>query len=71
MIRPDEAVRQAFHKEKNAMKKLMTLMLGLCLAMGTVAVSFADDQPKTEKKKGKKGGKKGKKEGEAKKEGGR
>jgi len=38
------------------MKKLMTLMLGLSLALGTVAVSFADDAPaKTEKKKGKKG----------------
>jgi len=52
------------------MKKLMTIMLGLCLAMGTVAVSFADDQPKTEKKKGKKGGKKGGST-EQKKEGGR
>jgi hypothetical protein len=52
------------------MKKLMTIMLGLCLAMGTVAVSFADDAPAKKEKK-KKGGKKGKKEGEAKKEGGR
>ena len=38
------------------MKKLMTLMLGLTLAFGTVAASFGQDQPKKEekKKKGKK-----------------
>ena len=38
------------------MKKLMTLMLGLTLAIGSVAVTFAQDQPKKEegKKKGKK-----------------
>jgi hypothetical protein len=37
------------------MKKLMTLMLGLSLALGAVSISFADDAPpKTEKKKGKK-----------------
>jgi hypothetical protein len=38
------------------MKKLMSLMLGLSLALGCVAVSFAtDDKPKAEgKKKGKK-----------------
>ncbi len=43
------------------MKKLMTLMLGLTLALGTVAVSFAQDAPKKEetKKKKKGGGKKG------------
>jgi hypothetical protein len=36
------------------MKKLMTLMLGLCLALGTVAVTFASDTPaKEEKGKGK------------------
>ncbi len=52
------------------MKKLMSLMLGLCLVMGTVAVSFAEDQPKTEKKKKGKKGKKGAGE-EQKKEGGR
>ncbi len=54
------------------MKKLMTLMLGLSLALGTVAVTFAQDAPKKEeKKKGgkKKGGKK--KEETPKKEGGR
>jgi hypothetical protein len=38
------------------MKKLMTLMLGLSLALGAVSVSFADDAPpkKEKKKKGKK-----------------
>jgi len=40
------------------MKRLMTLMLGLTLAFGTVAVAFSQDQPKKEdtgkKKKGKK-----------------
>jgi hypothetical protein len=28
------------------MKKLMTLMLGLTLAVGSVAVTFAQDEPK-------------------------
>ena len=38
------------------MKKLMTLMLGLSLALGSVAVAFGQDEPKKEetKKKGKK-----------------
>ncbi|HJT89083.1 MAG TPA: hypothetical protein VJ732_14540 [Bryobacteraceae bacterium] len=41
------------------MKRLMTLMLGLSFLVGTVAVTFAQDQgTKTEKKKGKKKGKK-------------
>lgn len=43
------------------MKKLMTLMLGLAFLTGTVAVTFAQNEPtKTEKKtkKGKKGKKK-------------
>ncbi len=42
------------------MKKLMTLMLGLSLALGSVAVSFGQDTPpkKTSKKSGKKGKKK-------------
>ena len=42
------------------MKKLMTLMLALTFAFGTVAVSFAQDAPKKEdtKKKKKKGKKK-------------
>jgi hypothetical protein len=41
---------------KNTMRKLMTLMLGLSLALGAVSVSFADDAPPapTKKKKGKK-----------------
>jgi ribosomal protein L12E/L44/L45/RPP1/RPP2 len=45
------------------MKKLMTLMLGLSLALGSVAVAFGQDEPtkKEEKKKG------GKKKGEDKK----
>lgn len=53
------------------MKKLMTLMLGLSLAFGTVAVTFAQDAPKKEEKKGskKKGGKK--KEETPKKDGGK
>jgi hypothetical protein len=51
------------------MKKLMTLMLGLGLAIGSVAVTFAQDTPpkKEDTKKGKKG-KKGKKAEEPKKE---
>jgi len=49
------------------MKKLMTLMLGLSLALGSVAVSFGQDTPP--KKSGKKSGKKGKKKA-PKKEGG-
>ena len=54
------------------MKKLMTLMLGMALAVGTVAVTFAQDPPKMEdgKKAGKKKG--GKKKGEEpKKDGGK
>jgi hypothetical protein len=42
------------------MKKLMTIMLGLSLALGAVSISFADDAPKKEGKK--KGGKKKKDE---------
>ncbi len=48
------------------MKKLMTLMLGLALVTGTVAVTFAQDtkSDSTMKKKGgKKGGKKKKGDG--------
>ena len=43
------------------MRKLMTLMLGLSLALGAVSVSFADDAPpkKEKKTKKKKSGKKG------------
>ena len=40
------------------MKKLVTLMLGLSLVIGTVAVSFAQDG--TKKESTKKGGGKGK-----------
>ena len=47
------------------MKKLMTLMLGLSLALGAVSISFADDAPP---KEGKKKGKKGKKDDDSKKE---
>ena len=32
------------------MKKLMTLMLGMSLALGCVSVTFAQDAPKKEKK---------------------
>ena len=41
------------------MKKLMTLMLGLSLALGSVAVAFGQDEPKKEESK-----KKGKRKGE-------
>lgn len=53
------------------MKKLMTLMLGLSFALGTVAVTFAQDQPPTKTEKKKSGKKKGskKKTEEPKKEG--
>ena len=40
------------------MKKLMTLMLGLSLALGSVAVAFGQDTPKKEEPKKKKGKKK-------------
>ena len=40
------------------MKKLMTLMLGMGLAFGSVAVTFAQDQPKQDEGKKKKGKKK-------------
>ena len=49
------------------MKKLMTLMLGLTLAFGSVAVTFAQDAPKKEDE-GKKKGKKKKGDEEPKKE---
>jgi hypothetical protein len=48
------------------MKKLMTLMLGMSLLFGSVAVTFAQDAPK--KEEGKKKGKKKKKDGEEKKD---
>ena len=70
----DETIRPPKQKgEVKTMKKLMTLMLGMALAFGTVAVTFAQDAPKKEetgkKKSGKKGGKK--KEETPKKEGSR
>jgi hypothetical protein len=40
------------------MKKLMTLMLGMSLAFGTVATVFGQDPPKKEDSKDKKGSKK-------------
>jgi hypothetical protein len=40
------------------MKKLTTLMLGMALAFGSVAVTFAQDQPKQDEGKKKKGKKK-------------
>ena len=43
---------------RNAMKKLMTLMLALSFLGTTVAVAFADDQPKQGTEKKKKGKKK-------------
>ena len=47
------------HKEeKIAMKKLMTLMLGLALVTGTVAVSFAQDTKSDDTSKKKSKGKK-------------
>jgi hypothetical protein len=49
------------------MKRLMTLMLGLTLAIGSVAVTFAQDAPKKEEE-GKKKGKKKKGDEEPKKE---
>ena len=65
MIRPEDETVVQIHKEKSiTMKKLMTIMLGLSLALGAVSVSFADDAPP---KEGKKKGKKGKKD-ETKKE---
>jgi len=40
------------------MKKLMTMMLGLSLLVGTVAVTFASSKDETTAKKGKKAPKK-------------
>ena len=51
------------------MKKLMTLMLGLSLALGSVAVVFAQDDPPKKEKKAKKTPKKPKKKGEDPKKG--
>jgi hypothetical protein len=48
--------KAALAEEKTTMKKLMTLMLGLSLALGCVAIAFAQDTPpkKSAKKKTKK-----------------
>jgi hypothetical protein len=51
------------------MKKLMTLMLGMTLVFGSVAVMSAQDKKDDTKKEGKKKGGK-KKEGEGEKKGG-
>src|SRR5215469_7583313 len=63
-VRYDDRQTTRFHpkKEKTAMKKLMTLMLGLILVTGTAATTFAQenrsDQTGKKKIKGKKGSKK-------------
>ena len=72
MIAADDKIVEI--QRRTAMKKLMTLMLGLAFLTTTVAVSFAQDTPKKEEKEEKKDGKKkgGKKKEETpKKEGGR
>jgi hypothetical protein len=48
---------RAASTRRTTMKKLMTLMLGLSLALGSVAVTFAQNAPKEEKGKGKGKGK--------------
>ena len=69
IIGPDEK-KSSPPKEKTHMKKLMTLMLGLSLVFGTVAVVFAQETTKTvEKSTKKKGKKKTTKEESTKKEG--
>jgi hypothetical protein len=40
------------------MKKLLPLMLGMAMAIGTVSVAFSQDQPKQDTGKKKKGKKK-------------
>jgi len=52
MIPPDD-VDFVVSKGETVMKKLMTLMLGLSIALGSVAV-FAQNAPKDEKKMEKK-----------------
>lgn len=47
------------------MKKIMSLMLGLALVIGTSAAAFAAEDKPTDGKMKKKGGKKGKKTTEA------
>jgi hypothetical protein len=55
-----------YTRRETAMKKIMTLMLGLSLVLGSVA--FADDAKKEDGKTTKKGGKKGGKKEEKKDE---
>jgi hypothetical protein len=50
------------------MKKIMSLMLGLMLVMGTTALFAADEKPADQPAAGKKKAKKAKKADEAKKE---
>jgi hypothetical protein len=72
MITQDEFRSSHPKGEAHKMKKLMTLMLGMTLMFGTVAVVFGQDAPKKEdtKKSGKKKGGK-KKDGEPKKDAGK
>jgi len=42
-------------QRRNAMKRLMTLMLGLTLVIGSVTAAFAQEPTKKETKKKKKG----------------
>ena len=59
MASTGDNVRLKLKEKKPQMKKLMTLMLGLALVTGTVAVSFAgtaDTASSTKKKKSKKKG---------------
>jgi hypothetical protein len=65
---PDDTDRLNFKGEHPQMKKLMTLMLGMALAFGTVATTFAQDKKDDTKKDAKK--KKGKKKTEGEKKGG-
>jgi hypothetical protein len=61
MMSQDETRSSHLKGEAHTMKKLMTLMIGMSLMFGTVAVVFGQDAPKKEdtKKSGKKkGGKK-------------
>jgi|GraSoiStandDraft_5_1057265.scaffolds.fasta_scaffold3569677_1 hypothetical protein len=51
MIIYNDAPNVSKNQEILVMKKLMTLMLGLSLALGSVAVSFAQDTTKKSSKK--------------------
>ena len=58
IIGPDEKQSSQPKEKETHMKKLMTLMLGLSLVFGTVAVVFAQETTKTAEKTMKKKGKK-------------